>query len=101
MFYSLIALQINGTLVIITRLNFCVSCKDSEKYDEDALNELEVYSNKIGGEDVVKILVATKLPLKTTIMDRAREMNINIVVLNNNIEKFKEELINIIKKKED
>lgn len=79
----------------------CVSCKDSEKYDEDALNELEVYSNKIGGEDVVKILVATKLPLKTTIMDRAREMNINIVVLNNNIEKFKEELINIIKNKED
>jgi Holliday junction resolvase len=74
----------------------CISCKDSEKYDESALNELEVHSDKLGGEDVVKILVATKLPLKKSIIDRAKEMNIKIVILNKSIGEFKEKLINII-----
>lgn len=77
----------------------CISCKDSEKYDENALNELEVHSNKLGGEDVIKILVATKLPLKKNIIDRAKEMNINIVILNRRIDKFKDELVNIIDNK--
>ena len=77
----------------------CISCKDSEKYDENALNELEVHSNKIGGDDVIKILVATKLPLKKTVVDRAKEMNINIVILNKSAEEFKEKLIKIIKNK--
>lgn len=77
----------------------CISCKDSEKYDENTLNELEVHSDKLGGEDVIKILVATKLPLKKNIIDRAKEMNINIVILNKRIGKFKEELINIINNK--
>ena len=45
----------------------CISCKDSEKYDEDALNELQVYSERLGGENVIKILVATKPPLKILI----------------------------------
>lgn len=79
----------------------CISCKDSDKYDENALNELEVYSNKIGGENVIKILVATKFPIKKTIVQRAKEMNINLVVLNNNIENFRIQLtkvVNMIKK---
>jgi Holliday junction resolvase len=73
----------------------CISCKDSGKYDEDALNELEVYSSKIGGEEVVKILVATKLPFKKNIIDRASEMDINIVIFEN-IDRFKQDLIEII-----
>lgn len=79
----------------------CISCKDSDKYDENALNELEVYSDKIGGENVIKILVSTKDPIKKTVIKRAKEMNINLVVLNNNLNEFREKLrviVNGIKK---
>lgn len=76
----------------------CISCKDSEKYDEDALNELEVYSDKLGGEDSIKILVATKKPTKVTVNDRAKEMGINLVILGENIDEFKSRIEEIIKK---
>ena len=77
----------------------CISCKDSDKYDEDALNELQVYSERLGGRNAIKILVATKQPVKKTVMDRAKEMNINIVILDKNIDIFKRGLIDLIKKK--
>lgn len=67
----------------------CISCKDSEKYDEDALNELDVYSKRIGGDNVKKILVATKAPIKKCVINRAQAMNINIIVLGKNIKEFK------------
>lgn len=74
----------------------CVSCKDSEKYDEDALNELEVYSNRLGGKSAKKILVATRMPCKQCVMDRAQAMGINIVILNNDITVFRKRLYKII-----
>ena len=77
----------------------CISCKDSDKYDEDALNELQVYSERLGGRNAIKILVATKQPVKQTVLDRAKEMNINIVILDKNIDIFKKVLIDLIKKK--
>ena len=77
----------------------CISCKDSDKYDEDALNELQVYSERLGGRNAIKILVATKQPVKKTVLDRAKEMNINIVILDKNIDIFKKALIDLIKKK--
>ncbi|WP_347472339.1 Card1-like endonuclease domain-containing protein [Clostridium paraputrificum] len=77
----------------------CISCKDSDKYDEDALNELQVYSERLGGRNAIKILVATKQPVKKTVLDRAKEMNINIVILDKNIDIFKKVLIDLIKKK--
>ena len=77
----------------------CISCKDSDKYDEDALNELQVYSERLGGRNVIKILVATKQPVKKTVIDRAKEMNINIVILDKNIDVFKKVLVELIKKK--
>ena len=77
----------------------CISCKDSDKYDEDALNELQVYSERLGGRNAIKILVATKQPVKKTVLDRAKEMNINIVILDKNIDIFKRGLIDLIKKK--
>lgn len=77
----------------------CISCKDSDKYDEDALNELQVYSERLGGRNAIKILVATKQPVKKTVLDRAKEMNINIVILDKNIDIFKRVLIDLIKKK--
>lgn len=75
----------------------CVSCKDSKKYDEIALNELNVYSEQLGGENVIKILVATHPPIKSSISKRAKEMGINLVVFDGNKKAFKEELEKIIK----
>ena len=75
----------------------CVSCKDSKKYDEVALNELNVYSEQLGGENVIKILVATQPPIKSSISKRAKEMGINLVVFDGNKKAFKEELEKIIK----
>lgn len=82
----------NGVLI-------CISCKDSCKYDEDALNELNVYAEKIGGENVVKILAATKEPVKSTVIKRAKEMDIGVVIYKGNKEKFKKELIGFIEEK--
>lgn len=75
----------------------CISCKDSDKYNEDTLNELSVYSEKIGGENVFKILVATKEPTKNSVKIRAKEMGINIIIFDGNESKFKNNIINIIK----
>lgn len=74
----------------------CISCKDSEKYDEDALNELEVYSKRLGGNTVKKILVATKLPCKQCVIERAKAMNINLIILGRDINKFKNLIRNAI-----
>lgn len=77
----------------------CISCKDSEKYDEDALNELYVYSKRIGGNTAQKILVATKKPLKECVSERAKAMGIDLVVLDKNIDNFREKLRKVINKK--
>lgn len=74
----------------------CISCKDSDKYNEDALNELKVYASKVGGKDANKILVATKEPIKNTVRERAREMNINLVIFDGNEERFKKEIKKLI-----
>lgn len=79
----------------------CISCKDSRKYDEVSLNELNVYAEQLGGENVIKILVATKEPSKTTIDQRAKEMNIDLIIFNGDIEKFKSEITNIINKRRE
>ncbi|WP_244834191.1 DUF1887 family CARF protein [Clostridium sp. BJN0001] len=70
----------------------CISCKDSEKYDEDALNELDVYSKRIGGDNVKKILVSTKMPAKRCVIKRAEAMNIHIIILGKNIKEFKNKI---------
>ncbi|MGL5085507.1 MAG: Card1-like endonuclease domain-containing protein [Clostridium sp.] len=75
----------------------CISCKDSDKYNENALNELNVYSLKIGGKKAYKILVATKEPMKAAIKERAKEMGINIVIFNGDEQLFKQTIVDIIK----
>lgn len=77
-------------------VTICISCKDSEKYDEVALNELNIYSNKIGGKDTIKILVATKLPCKNVINDRAKAMGIHIIIFDGDENKFKKTIQNLI-----
>lgn len=74
-----------------------ISCKDTSHYDEDTLNELHVYSEKIGGEFVQKILVTTSEPIKRSTFSRAEEMRIKIVIFKGNIEEFKKKLEKIIK----
>ena len=76
----------------------CISCKDSSKYNEDTLNELDIYSNQIGGKEANKILVSTKLPEKTSIKQRAKEMDIHLIIFDGNEQKFKEEIKKIIRK---
>lgn len=74
----------------------CISCKDSEKYDEVALNELDVYSKRLGGNSAKKILVATRPPCKKCVEERAKAMDINLVILDEDINKFKKKLNKII-----
>lgn len=76
----------------------CISCKDSDKYNEMALNELNVYSEKIAGKKSYKILVATKEPIKSSVKVRAKEMGIEIVIFDGNELKFKETIRRIIDK---
>ena len=75
----------------------CISCKDSDKYNEMALNELNVYANKIGGKNAYKILVATKEPIKEPVKMRAKEMGIHLVIFDGNEEKFINKIRKIIK----
>lgn len=75
-----------------------ISCKDSEKYNEMALNELNVYANKIGGKNAYKILVATKEPSKVPVSIRAKEMGIHIVIFDGNENKFINRIKEIINK---
>lgn len=84
-------------LAIKDSVLICISCKDSEKYDENALNELDVYSKRLGGNNAKKILVATKAPCKECINDRAKAMGINLVILDKDINNFRNALKEIIK----
>ena len=78
-------------------VTICISCKDSDKYDEVALNELNIYSNKIGGKDTIKILVATKEPCKTVVKDRAKAMGIELIIFDGDERKFMENIKALIK----
>lgn len=74
----------------------CVSCKDSSRYDDEALNELAVNSERIGGREAIKILVATKLPDKAVVLDRAEEMNIKVIIIDCDFEKFRKNIADVI-----
>ena len=83
-------------LAVKDSIIICISCKDSSKYNEDTLNELDVYGTQLGGEKVFKILVATKEPLKTSVKLRAKEMGINIIIFDGDENKFKDNIRNVI-----
>jgi len=65
-----------------------ISCKDSARYDEDTLHELETEAFKIGGTSSIKILVATSLPTKKTVLERAKQLNINLLIFDGNLKDF-------------
>lgn len=79
----------------------CISCKDSKGYDQEALNELKVYSERISKGKSIDILVSTYYPEKENVINRSKEMGINIVVFNGDDKQFKRDLENIIFKDEE
>lgn len=83
-------------IAIKDSIPICISCKDSDKYNEVALNELNVYAEKIGGSDAYKILVATKEPEKKPVRTRSEEMGIHLVIFDGNEEKFTNKIKEII-----
>jgi len=74
----------------------CISCKDSKRYDEEALNELQVYSEKVGGSTSNKVLVATQYPYKKNVVKRAEEMDIKLVIFDGDKQKFEKDIYNAI-----
>lgn len=63
----------------------CISCKDTEKYDYQTLNELEVYTTRLGGPESIKVLVTTMPPIKSSTLDRAKGMGIHIIQIENEL----------------
>lgn len=95
-------IYIKNEIDVIATVNsnlFCISCKDTPNYDEDDLNELDVYAEQIGGLGVKKILVTTQEPKKRTVLARAKEMGIKIVIFDGNEIKFRKKLLDVIKTK--
>lgn len=56
-----------------------ISCKDTDKYNYETLNELAVYATRLGGISAHKLLVTTALPFKMSTLDRAKQMDIEII----------------------
>lgn len=64
----------------------CISCKDTEKYDYQTLNELEVYATRLGGPESIRVLVTTMPPVKSSTLDRAKGMGIHIIQIENELD---------------
>jgi hypothetical protein len=89
-------LQVHNELDVVASVNshlVCISCKDTEKYDVEELNELEVYAEHLGGRKVTKVLVSTQNPVRgEMIYQRAEEMGIQIVLFDGDASVFKNKL---------
>lgn len=96
------AVKVRNELDVVAALDshlVCISCKDTNKYDVDELNELEVYADHLGGNRVIKILVSTEKPeRKDMTYQRAEEMDIHIVIFEGDVKSFRSKLHSIIDK---
>jgi len=77
---------------------YCFSCKDSASYDVNALNELSVYAQRLGGQNVTKVLVVTDLPRKEGVLERAREMDVEVLIYEGNPVAFRRQLERLFSK---
>lgn len=87
--------HIHNELDVVATLQnhlICISCKDTDKYDYQTLNELEVYATRLGGPESIKILVTTMPPIKCSTLDRAKGMGIHIVQIENNLSTLSDKL---------
>ena len=93
-------LQVHNELDVVASVDshlVCISCKDTEKYDVEELNELEVYAEHLGGRRVTKILVSTRKPERgEMIFQRAEEMGISIVLFYGDISSFMDKIHRIL-----
>ncbi|WP_461204945.1 Card1-like endonuclease domain-containing protein [Clostridium sp. DL1XJH146] len=90
----------NEADVLATTTNstlFYISCKDTAYYDVDDLNDIQVYSEKLSGDDVKKILVTTYEPSKRSTLERAKQMDIEVIIFDGDVDKFRNELEKIIR----
>ena len=77
--------ELDVVAILESRL-VCISCKDTEKYDYQTLNELEVYATRLGGPESIKVLVTTMPPVKSSTLDRAKGMGIHIIQIENELD---------------
>lgn len=77
---------------------YCFSCKDSASYDVNVLNELAVYAQRLGGQMVTKVLVVTDLPRKEGVLERAREMGVEVLIYEGNPMAFRRQIERIFMK---
>ncbi|MCX7773592.1 MAG: DUF1887 family CARF protein [Clostridia bacterium] len=73
-----------------------VSCKDIASLSTSMLNELEVYSKRIAGNRVVKILVSANKPTSPHFFERAQTMGIHVVWLGYDYDQFARVLTTIL-----
>ncbi|MGB7606181.1 MAG: DUF1887 family CARF protein [Lutisporaceae bacterium] len=96
------AVKVHNELDVVAAVDshlVCISCKDTNKYDVDELNELAVYADHLGGKRVIKIFVSTEKPeRKKMTYQRAEEMNIHIVIFEGDVTNFRSKLYSIIDK---
>jgi hypothetical protein len=74
----------------------CISCKDTKRYNSGALNELDIYSERLGGSTAKKILVATKPSKGQYVDERANKMGIKLILFDGDVDKFKRCLNDVI-----
>lgn len=75
-----------------------ISCKDVDSLSTSMLNEIEVYSGRIGGDRVIKLLVTSKKPFGRHVFDRAEAMNIHIVWFGHDLDQFTHILKTVLEK---
>lgn len=73
-----------------------ISCKDTRNIDTPMLNEIEIYSNNLGGRNALKILIVTTDEPIEGAKARAEEMDIHIIGFSGDIKAFKRDLDRII-----
>lgn len=65
-----------------------ISCKDIDNPSTSMLNELEVYAQRIGGNQGIKLFIISKKPHSRHFFERARAMGIHIIWLGYDMEAF-------------
>ena len=78
-----------------------ISCKDTRNIDTPMLNEIEIYSNNLGGRNALKILIVTTDGPLEGAKARAEEMGIYIIEFNGDLRGFKRDLDRVINREPD
>lgn len=75
-----------------------VSCKDTSKYANDDLNSLLVSATRLGGPRATPILVSTAYPDKGSVVARAQELGVHLLIFQGDLDQFMADFKKIIEK---